>query len=101
MTLLVMILHSTLGSFQNDLSDIKPNKEGFYEIGDILLDEEQFNETFYPSDEMLRGTINEKLWPNGVIPYKFSSYFTKDHKDRILSGIAYINENLKGCIEIR
>ena len=42
-----------------------------------------------------------RRWPNGIIPYKFSSYFKKAHKARILGGIAYMNENLKGCIEIR
>ena len=96
-----MILHSTLGSFQNDLSDIKPNKEGFYEIGDILLDEEQFNETFYPSDEMLRGTINEKLWPNGVIPYTFDDAATNEQKQEVANAVSYFNSQLEGCLKIR
>ena len=74
--------------------------EGHVLVEDILLTKAQ-HEFMFGNGTLDRNADPTRRWPNGVIPYKFSSYFTKDHKDRILSGIAYINENLKGCIEIR
>ena len=98
---MVTILHSALGSFQNELPDIQPNKHGFYEIGDIVLDEEQFNETFYPSDEMLRGTVDEKRWPNGVIPYTFVDAATNEQKQMVADAVSYFNSQMEGCLKIR
>ena len=40
-------------------------------------------------------------WPNGIVPYEMSPHFNAVQKSQILKGIAYLNENLKGCVEIR
>lgn len=39
-----------------------------------------------------------KKWPNGVIPYEISSYYTSAQKNLILSGMEMIRSKTEGCI---
>ena len=75
--------------------------------GHVLVDDVRFTKAEY---EMLIGNgtldryaIEHMKWPNRTIPYTIDpwSKWSEQEKKWILHGIAYVNEQLKGCLEIR
>ena len=73
--------------------------------GHVLVDDVMFTKSQYES-MFGNGTLDRnahpgRKWPNGIIPYTIASNFDAYHKNRILEGIAYVNENLKDCIVLR
>ena len=99
---MVTICHCALGIFENELPDIKPNKDGFYQIDDMVLNERQFNETFYSSEEVMsRGGAQGLKWPNGIIPYKFDNAASFLQKQKVANAISYFNSQFEGCLKIR
>ena len=99
---MVTIFHCAFGIFENELPEIKPNKDGFYEIDDMVLNERQFNETFFPSEEVMsRGGQQGSKWPNGIIPYKFDNAATWTQKQKVANAVSYFNSQFEGCLKIR
>ena len=67
---------------------------------DVMLRESQYN-TMFGNDSIGRNAVASAKWPNGIVPYKIASNFDSYHRNRIKKGIAYLNDNLKGCINVK
>ena len=73
--------------------------EGHVLVDDILMTKAQ-HDFMFGNGTFDRNADPIRRWPNGIIPYQLETNF-KEHTYQILQGIDHINENLKGCIEIR
>jgi hypothetical protein len=80
----------------------------FHHVGDMILDDNQFykltgiksqsdSEGF--QDSGIRG--EEYRWPNGQLPYEFSSELNPAVRKKIQNAIAHFNSKFDGCIKIR
>ena len=83
-----------------------PDKEGYYHIGDLRYDENQFK-MFYGTKEekeALRNAIpgDNYRWPNGEVPYTFSNAVTEENRQKIKNCLNdHFNSNFEGCLNIR
>jgi len=82
----------------------KPDADGIYHIGDMVLDSEEFN--------ILNGNGNgakdraglkseQHRWLSGQIPYEFAGDHNREERGRIENEIKDFNEKLSGCLMIR
>ena len=80
------------------------NSDGYYMLDDMLLDENQIK-LFYGTDEERSGAAKigywVKRWPNGVIPYSYSSQIPHQDREAIEASLSIFNEEFKGCLSTR
>ena len=74
------------------------NSDGYYMLDDMLLDENQIK-LFDGTDRS--GATNAIRWPNGVIPYKYSSQIPSKDRKAIKGSLHIFNEEFKGCLKTR
>ena len=74
------------------------NSDGYYMLDDMRLDENQIK-LFYGADKSGAAKVNR--WPNGVIPYKYSSQFPSHDRKAIKGSLHIFNEEFKGCLRTR
>ena len=74
------------------------NSDGYYILDDMLLDENQIK-LFDGTDRS--GATNAIRWPNGVIPYKFSSKIQPRYRKAIKGSLHIFNEEFRGCLKTR
>ena len=74
------------------------NSDGYYMLDDMLLDENQIK-LFDGTDRA--GATNAIRWPNGVIPYKYSSQIPSKDRKAIKGSLHIFNEEFKGCLKTR
>ena len=67
-------------------------------LDDMLLDENQIK-LFDGTDRA--GATNAIRWPNGVIPYKYSSQIPSKDRKAIKGSLHIFNEEFKGCLRTR
>ena len=67
-------------------------------LDDMLLDENQIK-LFDGTDRS--GATNAIRWPNGVIPYKFSSKIRPRYRKAIKGSLHIFNEEFRGCLKTR
>ena len=72
--------------------------DGYYMLDDMLLDENQIK-LFDGTDRS--GATNAIRWPNGVIPYKYSSQIPNHERKAIEGSLRVFNEEFKGCLSTR
>ena len=72
--------------------------DGYYMFDDMLLDENQIK-LFDGTDRS--GATNAIRWPNGVIPYKYSSQIPSKDRKAIKGSLHIFNEEFKGCLRTR
>ena len=74
------------------------NSDGYYILDDMLLDENQIK-LFDGTGKS--GAANVNRWPNGVIPYKYSSQIPNHERKAIEGSLRVFNEEFKGCLSTR
>ena len=74
------------------------NSDGYYMLDDMLLDENQIK-LFDGTDRS--GATNAIRWPNGVIPYKYSSQIPSKDRKAIKGSLHIFNEEFRGCLKTR
>ena len=84
-----------------DIASMKPDENGLYAVDDMYLDDDQFNELFFPEKVTRQADTPDRRWPNGVVPYKFDQYATQEHKTIIPEVLARLNALFAGCVHFR
>ena len=74
------------------------NSDGYFMLDDMRLDENQIK-LFYGTDKS--GAANVNRWPNGLIPYKYSSQIPNHERKAIEGSLRVFNEEFKGCLSTR
>ena len=73
-------------------------------LDDMQLDENQFK-FFYGTDEerseAAKVSYWHNRWPNGVIPYNFSSEISPYDQKAIEGSLEIFNAEFKGCLSTR
>ena len=80
------------------------DSDGYYMVDDMQLDEHQFKLLFGTDEERSgAGKIGfwVKRWPNGVVPYKFSSQISSHDRNAIEGSLEIFNTEFKGCLSTR
>ena len=81
------------------------DRNGHYHIDDMRYDENQFKLFFGNQEEResVRNVIpgNSYRWPNGTLPYKFSSDVTAGNQQTIRNCMNSFNANFQGCLNVR
>ena len=97
------------------VQNIHPNKRGFYEVGDMMLTEDQFKMMYFPNvlvtrskdrnqDPFDRKIPQNHLWKNRTLPYYFNMWdyeFTKEEVEKVENAVKHFNDQMKGCLTIR
>ena len=99
--------------FQNDQFLIEksdrlwnePDENGNYQLDDMMLNTVQFKLNFGSEEE--KADLNRQAiaynffrWPNGILPFQFSSEVSSSNRRYIKEVIADFNTALSGCIQI-
>ena len=81
---------------------IEPDKDGWYNVGDMQLRKNQYEYFFEMSDFERQAKPNPMMyWPNGIVPIKYHTDITVAHEEGLKKQFALINNLFKGCLNIR
>ena len=84
------------------LKQMEPDKNGFYQIDDMMLTKDQLKLLFNPpSFQMQAVAYFGYRWPDGDIPYEFSADVPEDKRKIIREQIQDMNNKLSGCVRIQ
>ena len=84
----------------------EPDENGNYQLDDMMLNTVQFKLNFGSEEE--KADLNRQAiaynffrWPNGILPFQFSSEVSSSNRRYIREVIADFNTALSGCIRIK
>ena len=85
---------------------IPKNENGFYQIGDMILDDEQLEKHYgIPRKSVPRSGViyRDKKWEDGILPYEIhsTSNFLREEVQLIRKSVAKFNNVMDGCVRIR